>query len=200
MEAQHLCPGLRHHSWAVTGLLKAACLPSAQRQRARVSSLILQKAAQTVYPEPAPGLAPASLPSGYPPQCSEMLQLSHSRSAYSRDGPSSTQLAAAVALTGCRAQDTSVTQHEVTELGSLMSKRRIKVSTGSQRGGTGGNGWGCKPRPRRFSLQDHQSGRQADKQEQPQPPPAPPPAGRASAQQVDTKAGSREGWVQRPLR
>lgn len=67
MEAQHLCPGLRHHSWAVTGLLKEACLPSAQRQRARVSSLILQKAAQTVYPEPAPGLAPASLPSGYLP-------------------------------------------------------------------------------------------------------------------------------------
>ena len=75
MEAQRLCPSLRHHSWAVTGLLKAACLPSAQRQRARVSSLTMQKAAQSVYSEPALGLAPtphpASLPSRYLPDAQE---------------------------------------------------------------------------------------------------------------------------------
>lgn len=76
MEAQHLCPGLLEllgprHSWAATGLLEAACLRSPQRQRARVSSLILQRPAQTVYPEPAPGLATASLPSRDLPDAQE---------------------------------------------------------------------------------------------------------------------------------
>ena len=109
-----------------------------------------------------------------------MLQLSHSQSAYSRDGPSPQQLAAAVALTGCRAQDTSVTQHEVAELGSLMSKRRIKVSTGLEEMG------GAVNHAHQGSVS--RTINQAGRQEQPPPP----PAGRASAQQVDTKAGSRD--------
>ena len=111
-EAQHLCPGLLEllgprHCWAVTGLLEAACLPSSHRQRARVSSLILRRAAQTAHPEPAPGLATAPLPSRDLPAAQECCNFrTPGGRAYSRDGPSSQQLAAAVALTGCRAQDT----------------------------------------------------------------------------------------------